>query len=35
VKPQLEQFLEQRNRQEQTDAFVKGLRSKGKIEILI
>jgi len=35
VKPQLEQFLEQRNRQEQTDAFVKGLRSKGTIEILI
>jgi peptidyl-prolyl cis-trans isomerase C len=35
VKPQLEQFLLQRNRQEQTDAFVKGLRSKGKVEILI
>ena len=35
VKPQLEQFLLQRNRQEQTDAFVNGLRSKGKIEILI
>jgi peptidyl-prolyl cis-trans isomerase C len=35
VKPQLEQFLLQRNRQEQTDAFVKGLRSKGMVEILI
>lgn len=35
VKPRLEQFLLERNRQEQTDAFVKGLRSKGKIEILI
>ncbi|HEY1304856.1 MAG TPA: peptidylprolyl isomerase [Vicinamibacterales bacterium] len=35
VKPQLEQFLLQRNRQEQTDGFVNGLRSKGKIEILI
>jgi peptidyl-prolyl cis-trans isomerase C len=35
VKPQLEQFLLERNRQEQTDAFVKGLRSKGTIEILI
>jgi len=35
VKPQLEQFLLQRNRQEQTEAFVEGLRSKGKIEILI
>jgi len=35
VKPQLEQFLLQRNRQEQTDTFVKGLRSKGMIEILI
>jgi peptidyl-prolyl cis-trans isomerase C len=35
VKPQLEQYLMERNRQEQTDAFVKGLRSKGKVEILI
>ena len=35
VKPQLEQYLLERNRQEQTDAFVKGLRSKGKVEILI
>ena len=35
VKPRLEEFLLQRNRQEQTDAFVKGLKSKGKIEILI
>jgi peptidyl-prolyl cis-trans isomerase C len=35
VKPQLEQFLLQRNRQEQTDSFVNGLRTKGMIEILI
>jgi len=35
VRPQLEQYLLERNRQEQTDAFVKGLRSKGKVEILI
>jgi len=35
VKPRLEQFLLQRNRQEQTDAFIKGLRSKGTIELLI
>jgi peptidyl-prolyl cis-trans isomerase C len=35
IKPRLEQFLLQRNRQEQTDAFIKGLRSKGKIELLI
>jgi peptidyl-prolyl cis-trans isomerase C len=35
VRPQLEQYLLERNRQEQTDVFVKGLRSKGKVEILI
>jgi peptidyl-prolyl cis-trans isomerase C len=35
VKPQVEQYLQQMNRQEQTDAFVNGLRAKGKIEVLI
>lgn len=35
VKPQLEQFLLQQNRREQTNAFVQGLRARGKIEILI
>jgi peptidyl-prolyl cis-trans isomerase C len=35
VRPQVEQYLQNRNREEQTEAFVKALRSKGKIEILI
>jgi peptidyl-prolyl cis-trans isomerase C len=35
VRPQLEQYLERMNRQQQTDAFVNGLKAKGKIEILI
>jgi len=35
VTPQVEQYLQQRNRQEQTDAFVNGLKARGKIEILI
>lgn len=35
VRPQVEQFLQNRNREEQTEAFVKALRTKGKIEILI
>lgn len=35
VKPQVEQYLQQMNRQEQTEAFVNGLRAKGKIEVLI
>lgn len=35
VRPQVEQFLENRNREEQTEAFVTSLRSKGKVEILI
>ena len=35
VKPQVEQYLQQMNRQEQTEAFVTGLRAKGKIEVLI
>jgi peptidyl-prolyl cis-trans isomerase C len=35
VRPQLEQFLLQQNRREQTAAFVDGLKAKGKIEILM
>ena len=35
VKPKIEQFLESRNREQQTTAFVNGLRSKGKIEVFI
>jgi peptidyl-prolyl cis-trans isomerase C len=35
VRPQVEQYLGQTNRQQQTDAFVNGLKAKGKIEILI
>jgi peptidyl-prolyl cis-trans isomerase C len=35
VRPRLEQFLERQNREQQTDAFVDGLKAKGKIEILI
>jgi len=35
VRPQLEQYLERVNRQQQTEAFVNGLRAKGKIDILI
>jgi peptidyl-prolyl cis-trans isomerase C len=35
VRPQLTQFLENQNRQRETQAFVAGLRAKGKIEILI
>ena len=35
VRPQVEQYLQNRNREEQTEAFVKSLRSKGKVEILI
>jgi peptidyl-prolyl cis-trans isomerase C len=35
VRPQVEQYLEQRNRQEQTEVFVNGLKMKGKIEVLI
>ena len=35
VRPQVEQFLQNRNREEQTEAFVKALRAKGKVEILI
>jgi len=35
VRPQVEQYLERLNRQEQTETFVNGLKVKGKIEILI
>ena len=35
VRPRVEQFLQNRNREEQTAAFVQSLRSKGKVEILI
>jgi len=35
VRPQVEEFLQNQNRQEQTDIFVKSLRSKGNVEILI
>jgi peptidyl-prolyl cis-trans isomerase C len=35
VRPRLQQFLENQNREQQTDAFVEGLRAKGKVEILI
>jgi peptidyl-prolyl cis-trans isomerase C len=35
VRPQVEAFLEERNRSEQTDAFIAALRAKGKVEILI
>lgn len=35
VRVQLEQFLLQQNRREHTNAFISGLRAKGKIEILI
>jgi peptidyl-prolyl cis-trans isomerase C len=35
VRGDLEQYLENRNRQQQTESFVEALRKKGKIEILI
>jgi peptidyl-prolyl cis-trans isomerase C len=35
VRPRLEQYLERANREQQTAAFVNGLKAKGKIEILI
>jgi peptidyl-prolyl cis-trans isomerase C len=35
VKPQVEKYLQQVNRQEQTEAFVNTLKAKGKIEVLI
>jgi peptidyl-prolyl cis-trans isomerase C len=35
VRPQVEQYLQNQNREEQTETFVKALRSKGKVEILV
>jgi peptidyl-prolyl cis-trans isomerase C len=35
VRPRVEQYLENQNRETETDAFVKSLRAKGKVEILI
>ena len=35
VRPQVEQYLEQMNRQQETEAFVNALKAKGKIEVLI
>ena len=35
VRPQVEQYLQRMNREQQTDAFVDGLKAKGKVEILI
>jgi peptidyl-prolyl cis-trans isomerase C len=35
AKGQIEQYLQQQNRQRETEAFVAGLRSKGKVEIFI
>jgi len=35
VRPQVEQYLEQMNRQKETESFVNTLKAKGKIEILI
>jgi peptidyl-prolyl cis-trans isomerase C len=35
VKPQIEQFLQNQQRQEKTQAFIASLKSKGKIEVLI
>jgi peptidyl-prolyl cis-trans isomerase C len=35
VKPQIEQFLQNQQRQEKTQAFINSLKSKGKVEVLI
>ena len=35
VKPQIEQFLQNQQRQEKTQAFIASLKSKGKVEVLI
>jgi peptidyl-prolyl cis-trans isomerase C len=35
VKPQIEQFLQNQQRQQKTDAFINSLRAKGKVEVLI
>ena len=34
VRPRIEQYLEHKNRQKQTEAFVNALRAKGKVEVL-
>jgi peptidyl-prolyl cis-trans isomerase C len=35
VKPQIEQFLQNQQRQEKTEAFISTLKAKGKVEVLI
>jgi hypothetical protein len=35
VRPRVEQYLQNQNKETETDAFVKSLRAKGKVEILI
>jgi peptidyl-prolyl cis-trans isomerase C len=35
VKPQIEQFLQNQQRQQKTQAFIESLKSKGKVEVLI
>lgn len=35
VKPQIEQFLQNQQRQQKTDAFIDSLKARGKVEILI
>jgi peptidyl-prolyl cis-trans isomerase C len=35
VRPRLEEYLQHRNRESETESFVKSLRAKGKIEILV
>jgi peptidyl-prolyl cis-trans isomerase C len=35
VRPQLEQYLQNQNKESETEAFVKSLRAKGKVEILV
>ena len=35
VKPQIEQFLQNQQRQQRTQAFIESLKARGKVEILI
>jgi parvulin-like peptidyl-prolyl isomerase len=35
IRPQLQQFIQEQKRQEQTAAFVNGLKAKSKVEIYI
>jgi peptidyl-prolyl cis-trans isomerase C len=35
VRPQLEQYLQNQNKESETEAFVKSLRARGKVEILV